>query len=99
MALKIRGESEFSVSTTRDASEVLVLARGLLKDLERTDDAVLTADVSREGDSDFQIEIVLRVSSYAQAEEIMTRLLSDLAAAIDDTSSSTVAGATELVPA
>lgn len=100
MALKIRGESEFTVSTTRDPSEVLAVARLVLDDFERDHESVLSTNVSLENGYEFQIELVLRASSYAEAEGVMSKILSGLTEALTDTASmTTVEGATELVPA
>lgn len=100
MTLKIRGESEIAVSTTREPSEFLAAARTALGEFEQQEQAVISTEVAFDGtDHDLQIKIVLRVSSYAQAEEVMTRLQSYLATALTDAASVTAPGATELVPA
>ena len=99
--LKIRGESEFAVSTSRPANEVLEIVRDVLLSFQTEYAAVLSADVELVDEIDFQIRIVLRATSYAQAEDVMSEVSKRLAAALTDVESgTTVSGlATELIPA
>ena len=99
--MKIRGESEFAVSTSRPANEVLEIVRDVLLSFQTEYAAVLSADVELVDEIDFQIRIVLRATSYAQAEDVMSEVSKRLAAALTDVESgTTVSGlATELIPA
>ena len=97
--MQIRGALGFLVSTPQSAPEVRVAMRRALNDFQRTHSMVLSATVNvvREGRA-IHVALVLRSSSYGDAEDVMTELAPVLAA----TSSSACIverGATELVPA
>lgn len=99
MALKIRGESEFLIGASRDLADALAIAQEVVKDFRAGHANVLSAEVAPDGEGAFQISIVLRTASYAQAEDTMYQLSTALTGALAATATAAQAGATELVPA
>lgn len=99
--MKIRGASTFEVSSPLTPAEILELTNSVLRAFRETHPAVLGAEAAFEDDEEVQVRLVLRATSYSDAEEAMASLVSDLADAFRAGGPATefTGRATELVPA